>query len=772
MSSSDSTPGIATPVSTRNAETGESSPALGQSGVTTPLEDTTEGDAGADQSDDVDFSHLMSAKSVQENKELEVFRREWQAEVQRRRNEQAAPLPGPSTLRSASSQPRSDAAIGSHESTNEARLDEWEDARPHSPDRIRHLLQLAEEQRAAAASADSGAEGNTNDHQNIPRSLRARPVSRFNQDAPVNASPATQSQIKAAVKAYATAVERERKGDLDGAVIYYRKAFRIDAAPDRLYERAHAMLKQSEGRTAHQAQSSSSTDPMEKHRDVLLASAEVADMVRKATDFEDHRAEAIESVRKVAADGKGAKKNVRDGKQKAGQSQQEKRTTARLQDSSTSDYIEPTETRDDLDAIILKATEAPEEGRDFNHLVFTSPPPSISVARRREANGNVETGEANQLADDLRDVNITDDHQNDVSAENAPSEATEEDDTPPPPIAKLPEEILAHICELVVEPRGRRAAKIKLPRAEHGHPAQNQIGGKQQPSKGHKAVPGKASGNQETAATAVHDRGDQSHQDKKPAKLPPASASVASLASKPASSTLGVGVVLAGADWQSLEMLGRTCWKWRLITRNRAIWRRILHETYHDPQLQLAEPPPLVANPRLTFIHHPRLRLTGCYIAACHYSRPGLSVDNAWVRVIHLVEFYRSIRFLPDGRALTLLTTDQPKETVGKMHASNIDKGFAVGRWRVEWPPHDDEQDASKKNVTGARVIIDDLRDRSLAKYAFRMILSLRSTSRGKWNKMEMLDYCSINLETGEVLPLPPKHSRPFHFSAVRSYGV
>ena len=31
------------------------------------------------------------------------------------------------------------------------------------------------------------------------------------------------------------------------------------------------------------------------------------------------------------------------------------------------------------------------------------------------------------------------------------------------------------------------------------------------------------------------------------------------------------------------------------------------------------------------------------------------------------------------------------------------------------------------------------------------MVLSLRSTARGKWNKMEMLDYCSVNLETGEV---------------------
>lgn len=62
--------------------------------------------------------------------------------------------------------------------------------------------------------------------------------------------------------------------------------------------------------------------------------------------------------------------------------------------------------------------------------------------------------------------------------------------------------------------------------------------------------------------------------------------------------------------------------------------------------------------------------------------------------------------------------------------------------------------------------------DRHMSKYAFRMVLTLRCTSRGKWNKMEMVEYCSINLSTGEVLPLPQKHDRPFHFSTVRSYGV
>lgn len=64
------------------------------------------------------------------------------------------------------------------------------------------------------------------------------------------------------------------------------------------------------------------------------------------------------------------------------------------------------------------------------------------------------------------------------------------------------------------------------------------------------------------------------------------------------------------------------------------------------------------------------------------------------------------------------------------------------------------------------------LSDKTLPRYAFRMILRLTSTSRGKWNKMDCLEYCSINLQNGEVMEVPKKHQRPFYFSTVRSYGV
>jgi len=56
------------------------------------------------------------------------------------------------------------------------------------------------------------------------------------------------------------------------------------------------------------------------------------------------------------------------------------------------------------------------------------------------------------------------------------------------------------------------------------------------------------------------------------------------------------------------------------------------------------------------------------------------------------------------------------------------------------------------------------------ARYAFAMTLTLRSRPLGRWNKMDIETYDSVNIETGDVNPVALKHERPFWFSKVRSY--
>lgn len=52
------------------------------------------------------------------------------------------------------------------------------------------------------------------------------------------------------------------------------------------------------------------------------------------------------------------------------------------------------------------------------------------------------------------------------------------------------------------------------------------------------------------------------------------------------------------------------------------------------------------------------------------------------------------------------------------------------------------------------------------------MTLDLRSRPLGRWNKLHLQSYDSVNLETGDISPVVLKHERPFWFSKVRSYGV
>ncbi|SPO24114.1 related to F-box protein pof7 [Ustilago trichophora] len=540
-------------------------------------------------------------------------------------------------------------------------------------------------------------------------------------NAPANASEATQAGMRSAVEAYVHAVEMERSGQLDEALLSYRRAFKLNSNADRLYHRAHLLL-------TDPALANTST----QQNDALLSSPAIADKVRKALDFDDHRYVAIKERQAKEAEARARGETYEGAEPKQG-------TTADTVAQAGEKPAKLTESRPDELARLLDSLSIEGGGeRDFGMVTF-------------------------QPEDEEKEM----------------------------PIARLPDEVLLHILRMVIAPRGRRGAKVVKPKPtpeeqaalEAATAALTGRGAKttaakieaQKASKAGTAVNGgkadgaaplPATGSEEAPATSVEASAntDKTEREK-------AAESVGVVTRK---QPLGIGVVLGGADWQSLEILGRTCWKFRLLTKAASLWRDIVRETYYPPILD----PTLTLSTlyerhhsdwRTTFINQPRVRLNGCYIAACHYARPGLSED-AWVRVIHVVEFYRSIRFLPDGTALSLLTTDPPSETVRKLEPALKAKGFSKGRWELfEEGLEDDEEEGRPR---GPKVVVEDLRDKSMQKYAFRMVFGLRSTTRGRWNKLDLLEYYSVNLTNGEVLPLPQKHSRPFHFSRVIAYGV
>ncbi|KAK0551656.1 hypothetical protein OC845_002071 [Tilletia horrida] len=514
------------------------------------------------------------------------------------------------------------------------------------------------------------------------------------------------------------------------------------------------------------------------------------------------------------------------------------------------------------------------------------------------------------------------------------------DEEQPCPLTRLPDELLLLIVEEVARPKGRRGEKLPLPIGLHSVPGAPVLG-----AGGASSAAGGVSGTAKEGGigTASMTAAKQAHAE-------PGGSSTAAPQHQPPHINhhpLGLAVNLALPDVPSLEALGRTCTKWRILTSGASalgaggqrwgVWRNIVRQTFMPPILPSFNPILSTLNTtstvsaaktkqqqrqkqqqelilhliqslyqihqsdwRTLYIEQPRIRLNGCYIASCRYTRPGMSEENVWISVVHVVEFYRVLRFLPDGTVMSLLSTDLPAESVRRMEPGwrRSTAGLCLGRWRLyPWglPEEEERRESRRKrrrrqtlmmqnglggpdagaaagvgmgigsaneeetdgenglvqgmnammlqdaysgaqggddpsgggiNLTAAemddflvegdqddddedeadafyeydsedeliplqngnahrnadkhvprtpqqpKLVLYDLRDRTLPKYSFRMVFNLKSSVRGRWNRLELETYESIHLGNGERLGLPMPHTKPFLFSVVRSYGV
>lgn len=100
--------------------------------------------------------------------------------------------------------------------------------------------------------------------------------------------------------------------------------------------------------------------------------------------------------------------------------------------------------------------------------------------------------------------------------------------------------------------------------------------------------------------------------------------------------------------------------------------------------------PVQIPKPLLTwsqvFQELPRIRFTGIYICTVNYSRPGgASVfQSSWNSPIHIVTYYRYLRFYPDGTVISLLTTAEPLDIVPHISKEN----FEIVRFGVSAASH------------------------------------------------------------------------------------
>jgi F-box protein 9 len=240
----------------------------------------------------------------------------------------------------------------------------------------------------------------------------------------------------------------------------------------------------------------------------------------------------------------------------------------------------------------------------------------------------------------------------------------------------------------------------------------------------------------------------------------------------------------------------------------------ITEDSFSDPQHQ---------DWREVFHSYPRIRFTGVYISTVNYTRPGgASASQAtWNSPVHIVTYYRYLRFFRDGTVISLLTTNEPIEVVQHLTKENVNlvrsntkehhplnftsnapalgaastqnapptahnlmKHALRGRWRLCYPSRDggDGINGTAAEVPVPMTAADEEGDLHIEtegagpRYMYMMHLSLKSSSRSKHsvknNKLQWKGFWSYNQLTNDWAEFQLKNDKAFFFSRVRSYGL
>lgn len=282
---------------------------------------------------------------------------------------------------------------------------------------------------------------------------------------------------------------------------------------------------------------------------------------------------------------------------------------------------------------------------------------------------------------------------------------------------------------------------------------------------------------------------------------------------------------VAIVDVSSFTRLAQVCKKFAyLVSTEEQIWKRVclgsevgfgaMHYDWQKdvlggpldediPEMDedgniLDKPPPLTKEDATQLLYHsayssswhlmfrlrPRIRFNGCYISTVNYMRPGQAspMQSIWSNPVHIVTYYRYLRFFRDGTVISLLSTTEPADVVHYLtkelaathrngaspHLPSIVMQNALrGRWRLSTA--EDSPEADLKEAEGD-VFIET--EGANPRYMYRMQVSLRSAGKGaKNNKLVWQGFWNYNRLTDDAGEFTLRNDKAFYWSRVKSYG-
>ena len=177
----------------------------------------------------------------------------------------------------------------------------------------------------------------------------------------------------------------------------------------------------------------------------------------------------------------------------------------------------------------------------------------------------------------------------------------------------------------------------------------------------------------------------------------------------------------------------------------------------------------------------PRIRFSGVYISTVNYVRAGASAPTqvTWNTPVHVVTYYRYLRFYRDGTCISLLTTTEPSDVVPFLNAEHLGTASSAlpvfvmkhalrGRWRLS-PPAQLGIDGDEPE---GNLYVETMGPTK--NYTFSMQLSLRSNSGSKGprnTKLVWRSFWSYNRLTDDWAEFSLRNDHAFIWSRVKSWA-
>ncbi|XP_037321413.1 F-box only protein 9 [Pungitius pungitius] len=237
-------------------------------------------------------------------------------------------------------------------------------------------------------------------------------------------------------------------------------------------------------------------------------------------------------------------------------------------------------------------------------------------------------------------------------------------------------------------------------------------------------------------------------------------------------------VVSSDLDMRALEQLSLVCRGFYICSRDPEIWHLACSRVWGRKCTKLVP----FKSWREMFLQRPRVRFDGVYISKTSYIRQGEESLDGFYRAWHHVEYYRYLRFFPDGHVVMVTTPEDPLLVVPRLRTKNIRMdSVLLGHFRLS-----QETD----NQTKVFAVVCKKKEKATefqrnrfcrrnpppeAEHSFHVGLQLCSGGRQSFSKLVWIHHsCHITYKlSGETVitafDLDSMYT-PFFFARVKSY--